>query len=170
MPGVAQHGHGFAPVEHTVAGGAVADTPAQEPVFTGKGLSGDHTGGQNDGFGIKQLLCRLDGKEAGHGVDGGNLLFENGNIQTVQLVQHGIGHFAAADSGKTGIVEDFLGLLHFFAEAAGAEEQNGLAPDFSGDGRRYAPRPGADDGDVHWIHGNPSLSAIELSSIRLYTI
>ena len=170
MPGVAQHGHGFAPVEHTVAGGAVADTPAKKPVFPGKGFSCDHTGGKNDGFGFIQLLCRLDGKEALHGADSGNLLFENGDFQLVQLTQHGFGHFAAADSGKTGIVEDFLGLLHFFAETAGAEEQNGLAPDFSGDGRRYAPRPGADDGDVHWIHGNPSLSAIELSSIRLYTI
>ena len=56
----ADHGHGLAPVEHPVAGGAVAHTPAQILSFPRKFFLPHHAGGQDQGPGGEDLAAHAD--------------------------------------------------------------------------------------------------------------
>ena len=56
----ADHGHGLAPVEHPVAGGAVAHAPAQILGFPRKFFLPHHAGGQDQGPGGEDLAAHAD--------------------------------------------------------------------------------------------------------------
>ena len=113
--GIAQHGHGLTPVEMGIAGGAVADAPAKKRVFSGQGLGGDYPGGQNDSGAFHHIVRGLDGEIVAHSVDRRDLLFCDGNVQTVQLHPVSIGQLRPGNVGQTRIVENGVRFFHLIA-------------------------------------------------------
>ena len=83
---IAQHSHGFSAVEVGIAGGAVAHAPAEKFIFSRQGFGGHDPRSQNHGAAFDHFFRRLDGEVVTHGVDGGHLLFGDGNVHAFQVV------------------------------------------------------------------------------------
>ena len=149
---VSHYGHGFILIKGSVAGGAVADAPAQQLLFPWEGLAHDHSRGQDHGGGFIHFRGRLDGEVIPHGVDRRDLGFQNGDVQAFQLSAHAICQGHAADGGQAGIVEDGFCLFQLFTQVPGAEKPQLLAADLCRNGGRNAAGPGADDGNVSSFH------------------
>ena len=107
MPGritVSQHSHRLVPVQHPVAGGTVADAPAQEFRLSGEFLPPVDTGRQNDSRGVFHVAVHTDIPSISH-VDGIQYLsLPEFRARILRVAAHGRQQLCAGHAGQADVV------------------------------------------------------------------
>ena len=149
------HGDASAPVEHAVAGAAIADAAPEQLVFAGEQLGLFGAGAEDDAPRFDEIRAQRERERIAHG---DHLMDDAGakrRAQRLRLIRHGAQQVAPGDIGQAGIVGDVLRA----GEPAGilADDDDGLIALSGGDGGAVSGRPRADDGDVD--HASASVGA-----------
>ncbi|CAN3974647.1 putative HTH-type transcriptional regulator yvdT, partial [Dysosmobacter welbionis] len=106
--GVSHHRHRLAPVEHPVAGGAVADAPAQKLRLAGKLLPAGHARRQHHSPGVVHIRPHADipGVRHLHGVQ--HLARQKLHPRLLRVAAHGGQHLRAGQAGQAQVVVHLL--------------------------------------------------------------
>ena len=130
MPGflsAAHHGHGLAPIEHPVTGGAVADAPAQELPFPGVELLSGDAGGNDERRTHIKVAAHRHAKGVAHGHHREGTARNDVRLALLQLTAKELGHFRAGHGRKSRIIGDLFRLIETAGLRLVAHNAHGLA-------------------------------------------
>ena len=143
--GPTQHRHRPFAVEHTVAGGAVADALAQKFLFAGKFLSPRHTGGQHQRPGLLHVRAHADvpAVRRKHGTE--YLSGQKFHAGRLRVTAEGVQQFLTGHPRQSGIIVYFFGFPQGIFLRRIGDHQHGFVPRSQINCRRQTRRAAADD-------------------------
>ncbi|MPN31549.1 hypothetical protein SDC9_179023 [bioreactor metagenome] len=158
--GQADHGHLFPPVEHAVAGGAVAHAGAQQLGLSRILGPAGYAGGQNHRPGLGHVGADAEIEGRPHGHDAQHLSGTDFGARLLRVGQKGLQHFAAGHARHAQVVIHPLGLVKCALLRGICNHQHGFVSGSGVDGGAQSRRSAAHHRDV--VHGFPLLSVVFL--------
>src|SRR5699024_7394921 len=135
-------------VQLAVAGGAAADTLAQQPAFAGDLSAGRHAGGQDQAAPFIEIRPGADSIVPAHLVDRRHPCLLDWDAKIIHLPQKSVPQLPAGHPGQAGVIQDTLCLFDLVTEPPAAKPEERKPPGPGGQRGRYPGRAGAHDQQI----------------------